>query len=302
MQEQKTVWTILKILQWTQQYFQSKGVENPRLDAEVLLCAVLDKSRIQLYTNFDEPLEEQELKQYRGYVARRAAREPVAYILGHKGFLQYDFKVTKDTLIPRPETELLVEQLVSLNRDRGPVRILDLGCGSGAIIDSLLAELPEARGMGVDISPGAAAVTRENAQSLGVGDRLETVVSDLYEKVPREEKFQVLVSNPPYIPEGDLAGLQAEVHREPRRALDGGRDGLDFYRRILRDLWSYLDPEGMAAFEIGQGQGEDVARLCREAGLDCVKVRKDYGDMDRMVFAAKGGTAYGNAILEIKGR
>ena len=302
MQEQKTVWTILKILQWTQQYFQSKGVENPRLDAEVLLCAVLDKSRIQLYTNLDEPLEEQELKQYRGYVARRAAREPVAYILGHKGFLQYDFKVTKDTLIPRPETELLVEQLVSLNRDRGPVRILDLGCGSGAIIDSLLAELPEARGMGVDISPGAAAVTRENAQSLGVGDRLETVVSDLYEKVPREEKFQVLVSNPPYIPEGDLAGLQAEVHREPRRALDGGRDGLDFYRRILRDLWSYLDQEGMAAFEIGQGQGEDVARLCREAGLDCVKVRKDYGDMDRMVFAAKGGTVYGNAILEIKGR
>lgn len=302
MQEQKTVWTILKILQWTQQYFQSKGVENPRLDAEVLLCAVLDKSRIQLYTNFDEPLEEQELKQYRGYVARRAAREPVAYILGHKGFLQYDFKVTKDTLIPRPETELLVEQMVSLNRDRGPVRILDLGCGSGAIIDSLLAELPEARGMGVDISPGAAAVTRENAQSLGVGDRLETVVSDLYEKVPREEKFQVLVSNPPYIPEGDLAGLQAEVHREPRRALDGGRDGLDFYRRILRDLWSYLDQEGMAAFEIGQGQGEDVARLCREAGLDCVKVRKDYGDMDRMVFAAKGGTVYGNAILEIKGR
>ena len=302
MQEQKTVWTILKILQWTQQYFESKGVENPRLVAEVLRCAVLDKSRIQLYTNFDEPLEEQELKQYRGYVARRAAREPVAYILGHKGFLQYDFKVTKDTLIPRPETELLVEQLVSLNRDRGPVRILDLGCGSGAIIDSLLAELPEARGMGVDISPGAAAVTRENAQSLGVGDRLETVVSDLYEKVPREEKFQVLVSNPPYIPEGNLAGLQAEVHREPRRALDGGRDGLDFYRRILRDLWSYLDPEGMAAFEIGQGQGEDVARLCREAGLDCVKVRKDYGDMDRMVFAAKGGTVYGNAILEIKGR
>lgn len=302
MQEQKTVWTILKILQWTQQYFQSKGVENPRLDAEVLLCAVLDKSRIQLYTNFDEPLEEQELKQYRGYVARRAAREPAAYILGHKGFLQYDFKVTKDTLIPRPETELLVEQLVSLNRDRGPVRILDLGCGSGAIIDSLLAELPVARGIGVDISAGAVAVTRENAQSLGVGDRLETVVSDLYEKVPREEKFQVLVSNPPYIPEGDLAGLQAEVHREPRRALDGGRDGLDFYRRILRDLWSYLDPEGMAAFEIGQGQGEDVARLCREAGLDCVKVRKDYGDMDRMVFAAKGGTVYGNAILEIKGR
>ncbi len=302
MQQQRTVWTILKILQWTQQYFSSKGVENPRLDAEVLLCAVLDKSRIQLYTNFDEPLEEQELKQYREYVARRAAREPVAYILGHKGFLHYDFIVTRDTLIPRPETELLVEQLVSLNKEKGPVRILDLGCGSGAIIDSLLAELPEARGMGVDISPGAAAVTRENAENLKVGDRLETVVSDLYEKVPQEPKFQVLVSNPPYIPEGDLAGLQAEVHREPRQALDGGRDGLDFYRRILRDVWTYLDPEGMVAFEIGQGQGEEVARLCREAGLDCVKIRKDYGDIDRMVFATKGGTVYGNAILEIKER
>ena len=302
MQQQRTVWTILKILQWTQQYFSSKGVENPRLDAEVLLCAVLDKSRIQLYTNFDEPLEEQELKQYREYVARRAAREPVAYILGQKGFLHYDFIVTRDTLIPRPETELLVEQLVSLNKEKGPVRILDLGCGSGAIIDSLLAELPEARGMGVDISPGAAAVTRENAENLKVGDRLETVVSDLYEKVPQEPKFQVLVSNPPYIPEGDLAGLQAEVHREPRQALDGGRDGLDFYRRILRDVWTYLDPEGMVAFEIGQGQGEEVARLCREAGLDCVKIRKDYGDIDRMVFAAKGGTVYGNAILEIKER
>mgnify|MGYP002230999268 CR=1 FL=1 len=174
------------------------------LDAEVLLCAVLDKSRIQLYTNFDEPLEEQELKQYRGYVARRAAREPVAYILGHKGFLQYDFKVTQDTLIPRPETELLVEQLVSLTKDRGPLRILDLGCGSGAIVDSLLAELPEARGTGVDISPGAVEVTRENARSLGVEDRLDTVVSNLYEKVPKgTEVPRCWSSNPPYIPEGD---------------------------------------------------------------------------------------------------
>ena len=174
MQAQRTVWTILKILQWTQQYFSSKGVENPRLDAEVLLCAVLDKSRIQLYTNFDEPLEEQELKQYRGYVARRAAREPVAYILGHKGFLQYDFKVTQDTLIPRPETELLVEQLVSLTKDRGPLRILDLGCGSGILSIAAL-RLGAESAFACDIDEKCVDVAYENAALNGIGKDRYTV-------------------------------------------------------------------------------------------------------------------------------
>lgn len=302
MQEQKTVWTILKILDWTRQYFASKGVENPRLDAEVLLCAVLRKSRIQLYTNFDEPLQENELKQYRTYVARRAAREPVAYILGKKGFMDYEFKVTRDTLIPRPETELLVENLIRLNREKGPRRILDIGCGSGAIIDSLLAGLPEATGMAVDINPGAVAVTRENAETIGVADRLEVRVSDLYARVPGDPKFQVVVSNPPYIPEGDLPGLQQEVQKEPRAALDGGKDGLDFYRRILQDIWQVLDPRGMVAFEIGIHEGEPVAELCRKAGFDCVKVCRDYGDVERMVFAGKGDSDYGHEILEIKER
>lgn len=302
MTAQREVWTILKLLNWTKQYFASKGVENPRLDAEVLLCDVLDYSRIQLYTHFDEPLNPDELKKYKEYVVRRVKREPVAYILGKKGFMQYDFKVTKDTLVPRPETELLVENLIALNKDKGPREILDLGVGSGAILVSLLGNLPEARGLGVDISAGAVEVTLENAKAIGVEDRCAVLVSDLYANVPRDEKFHVIVSNPPYIPRKDLAGLAPEVHKEPVTALDGGEDGLDFYRRILQAIWDYLLPEGMAAFEIGIGEGEAVADLCRQAGLNQVKVCKDYGGIDRMVFAAKEGTVYGNEIMEIRER
>lgn len=223
--------------------FQRGGEPAPGCGSTALCGA--PQSRIQLYTNFDEPLQENELKQYRTYVVRRAAREPVAYILGKKGFMDYEFKVTRDTLIPRPETELLVENLIRLNREKGPRRILDIGCGSGAIIDSLLGGLPEATGVAVDINPGAVAVTKENAETIGVADRLEVRASDLYARVPGDPKFQVVVSNPPYIPEGDLAGLQQEVQKEPRAALDGGKDGLDFYRRILQDIWQVLDPRGM---------------------------------------------------------
>lgn len=302
MTAQREVWTILKLLNWTKQYFASKGVENPRLDAEVLLCDVLDYSRIQLYTHFDEPLNPDELKKYKEYVVRRVKREPVAYILGKKGFMQYDFKVTKDTLVPRPETELLVENLIALNKDKGPREILDLGVGSGAILVSLLGNLPEARGLGVDISPGAVEVTLENAKAVGVEDRCAVLVSDLYANVPKDEKFHIIVSNPPYIPRRDLAGLAPEVHKEPVTALDGGEDGLDFYRRILADVGDYLLPDGMVAFEIGIGEGQAVADLCKAAGLTCVKVCNDYGGIDRMVFAAKERTVYGNEIMEIRER
>ncbi len=294
----REVWTILKILQWTQQFFARRGIENPRLDAELLLCAVLHKKRIDLYTHFDEPLEAQELVQYRQYVARRGAREPVAYILGSKGFLQHEFKVTKDTLIPRPETESIVERLVHMNRTKGVRHILDMGCGSGAIIVSLLAALPQAQGMAVDISPAAVRVTEENGKALGVSDRLKAVASDLYANLPEGATFDVIVSNPPYIPHKDLNGLQQEVQWEPKSALDGGEDGLDFYRRILKDVWTYLKPTGLLAFEIGVGEADAIKELCTQTGFSTVQVVKDYGDIPRMVFAVKEGSDYGNEMLE----
>ena len=197
--ETKPVWTIIKILNWTKQYFADKGVENPRLDAEILLCAVLKCERIKLYLDFERPLDEQELAQYRNYVARRAKHEPLAYILGEKAFMRNIFKVSSDTLVPRPETELLVESLVMASEKINPApKILDIGTGSGAIIVSLLDYLPQAKGVGVDISSGALVTAKENALQIGVADRAAFLLSDLFSAVPENKKFDIIVSNPPY--------------------------------------------------------------------------------------------------------
>jgi len=297
MQEARPVWTIIKILDWTKQYFQTKGVENPRLDAEVLLCDVLHCTRLHLYTNFDQPLQEEELNKFREYVARRVKKEPVAYILGRKGFLKETFKVTKDTLIPRPETELLVEKLLSLKALQGPKEILDLGCGSGIIAISLLQGLPQARGLATDINPEAVAVTLDNAQALGVGDRCAGLVSDLYQHVLADDKFDLIVSNPPYIPKAVLPTLSAEVRQEPVAALDGGTDGLDFYRRILAQAQQHLLPQSLVAFEIGIEQGKAVAELCKAAGFSVTVVCRDYAGIDRMVFATRKGSIYEDEIM-----
>ncbi len=295
----KPIWTIARVLDWTKQYFADKGLENPRLDAEILLCSVLQCQRITLYVHFDQPLEEHELAQYRGYVARRAAAEPLAYILGSRAFMKYDFKVTPDVLVPRPETELLVECAAKLAGFIEKPQILDIGTGSGAIIVSLLDMLPEAHGTAVDVSTGALAVAKENAKRIGVDNRLVFVRSDLYAALPQGAKFDVIISNPPYIPSADIAGLAADVRREPRLALDGGADGLNFYRRIIAGAPKYLNEDGFLAFEIGIHQGEAVASLCRQAGFGVVAVRRDYAGIERMVFAAKEGTTYADTLLEL---
>ena len=298
--ESKPVWTIMKILNWTKQYFARKGVENPRLDAEILLCAVLDCERINLYVDFERPLSEEELARFRGYVLRRGAQEPLAYILGEKGFMRNSFKVTQDTLVPRPETELLVENIIKLAESvGGDVKILDIGTGSGAIIVSLLDYLPQAKGVGVDISVGALTVARENAQNIGVLDRCGFIRSDVFSKVPLEKKFDIIVSNPPYIPAGDIAGLAPDVQQEPHGALDGGVDGLDFYRRITAEAADHLAEDGLLAFEIGYDQGEAVAALCRAAGFSRTIVLKDYAELDRMVLGAKEDGKYADLLLEI---
>lgn len=298
--ETKPVWTIMKILNWTKQYFADKGVENPRLDAEVLLCAVLKCERINLYVDFERPLTETELAQFKQYVVRRAAHEPLAYILGEKGFMRNMFKVTPDTLVPRPETELLVESIVmAAEAVGGDVKILDIGTGSGAIIVSLLDYLPKAKGVGVDISVGALTVAKENAVSIGVAERAGFLRSDVFSNVPLDKKFDIIVSNPPYIPAGDIAGLAKDVQKEPLGALDGGTDGLDFYRRITKEAPLHMVEDGLLAFEIGIYQGEAVAEMCRAAGFGAVAIRKDYAGIERMVFAAKEGGKYADLLLEI---
>ena len=298
--ETKPVWTIMKILNWTKQYFTDKGVENPRLDAEVLLCAVLKCERITLYVDFERPLSDTELAQFKQYVVRRAAHEPLAYILGEKAFMRNMFKVTPDTLVPRPETELLVESIVmAAEAVGGDVKILDIGTGSGAIIVSLLDYLPQAKGVGVDISVGALTVAKENAVAIGVAERVGFLRSDVYSALPLDKKFDIIVSNPPYIPAADIAGLAKDVQNEPIGALDGGEDGLDFYRRITKEAPLHMVEDGLLAFEIGIYQGEAVAEMCKAAGFGAVAIRKDYAGIERMVFAAKEGGKYADLLLEI---
>lgn len=296
--ENKPLWTITGVLEWTKQYFANKGIENPRLDAEILLCAVLKCERITLYVHFDQPLSEEELTEYRGYVARRAQQEPLAYILGEKAFMKHSFKVNPAVLVPRPETELLVESVAKAAAGAGAASLLDLGTGSGAIIVSLLELLPQAVGTAVDISAAALAVAGENAEAIGVSSRLTLVESDLFAVLPAGQTFDIIVSNPPYIPAADIAGLAADVQREPRGALDGGSDGLDFYRRIAAGCGTWLKPDGLLAFEVGIGQAQQVAELCRQAGLTVTALRKDYADIERMVFATREGTYYADHLLE----
>ena len=211
------IWTIGALLQWTQQYFAGKGIDSPRLDAEILLAHVLHKERIYLYAHYDEPMNGEELAAYRAMVKQRADRLSVAHILGTKAFMGLDFKVSEDVLIPRPETEMLVETVVAAAEGTAPA-IIDIGTGSGAIILSLLHYLPQATGKGVDISPKALAIAAENGRTLGLDGRVTWIESDLFTKVP-QGACDWLVSNPPYLTKGDMEHLQPEVRHDPALAL-----------------------------------------------------------------------------------
>lgn len=280
-------WTIGSILKWTEQYFTEKGVDSPRLDAEVLLSAVLGKERIYLYVHFDEPLQADELAKFREMVKDRALRVPVAYILGSREFMGLEFKVTTDVLIPRPDTEILVEAVIERLKDKENVFLADIGTGSGAVILSLLKNLPQAAGVTVDISKAALNVAQDNAVQLGVADRVEFIQGDVCEPL-RGRRLTALVSNPPYIPQSDIDKLEPEVKKEPLKALDGGQDGLDFYRRITKDAVQLLEPGGLLAFEVGILQADAVKNMAITAGVfENIEIIKDYGGIERVVIMNK---------------
>ena len=282
------IWTVGSILKWTEQYFGSKGVESPRLDAEVLLSHVLKKERIYLYVHFDEPLEQKELAAYRELVKQRVQRVPVAYLVGTREFMGLDFKVTPAVLIPRPDTEILVQavldRLQKSTGDQSSSVVLDVGTGSGAVCLSLLHYRPELQAVTVDISADALTVARENAAQLGVAERIEFLQGDLLQPVAGR-KFSAIVSNPPYIPAADLAGLEPEVKdHEPIQALAGGKDGLDFYRRLLQGGAALLAEGGFLAFEVGIRQAKEVAALAAaESLLGRTEILKDYAGIERVV-------------------
>ena len=281
------LWTIGSLLQWTQQYFSQKGIESPRLDAEILLSHVLQKERIYLYAHYDEPMNPQELAAYREMVKQRASRLSVAHILGTRAFMGLDFHVSTDVLIPRPETELLVETALEMTEKDKPISILDIGTGSGAILISLLYYLPQAVGIGADVSAKALEIARENGSALGVAERVQWLESDLFSHVAAQS-FDWVISNPPYLTAADMQQLQPEVRHDPALALFGGTDGLDVYRRLAKESPMYVKKDGYMMVEIGAGQTDDVITIFTQDGwYTHIKTIKDYGGVERVILFSR---------------
>jgi release factor glutamine methyltransferase len=271
-------WTSLKLIQWTAGHFEKKGIPNPRLDAELLLAHVLKCKRIDLYVGHEAAVSDKDLAKYRELIERRAKREPLQYILGATEFWGLKFKVTPDVLIPRPETELLVEEAL---KNKDVISILDIGTGTGCIAIALAKNLPEAKVTATDLSKEALAVAKENAEANGVADRIEFVASDIAPWLffeTQDRKFDLIVSNPPYIRSLELDLLQPEVGQfEPRGALNGGDDGLETIKKILKEAPDFLKQGGRLLMEVGEGQ---AASLQREIACE---IRKDYGGIERII-------------------
>ena len=266
-------------------YLRKRDVDAPRLSAELLLSNVLGCSRLDLYMRFDEKLGDETLAAYRRVLKRRAEHYPLQYLVGSVEFYSLPFAVREGVFIPRPETELLVECIDELFEERGEVRFIEFGVGSGVISGSIANGHPGWRGFAFDKSESAVLLAKENIERLGIGgDRLSIFAADGFE--PVDGAFDLLVANPPYIPTGSIGALQKEVSLyEDRTALDGGADGLSFYPMLAASGRRVLRPGGVIALEIGDGQGARVARILGSAGYERIDVRKDYNGRDRLVTA-----------------
>jgi release factor glutamine methyltransferase len=278
-------WTVRTLLTWAREWLAKKGVESPRLDAELLLAHALSCSRTRLYVDFDKPLSAAELARIKPLLQRRAQREPVAYILGEREFYGRPFRVRRGVFIPRPETELLVQ--LAIEAVPADARVLDLCAGSGAIGVSIAAELPGASAELVEMSPEAAAAARENAQALAPG-RVRVFEGDLFAALPERVPYHAVVANPPYVPERDRARLAPEiVAHEPAEALFAGREGLEVIGRIVAGAGDWLAPGGFFGVEIDPPLAAKVCDLCTRAGFTAVRAVKDLGSLDRHVVARK---------------
>jgi release factor glutamine methyltransferase len=283
------IWTILGLINETTGYFKKKSIESARLDAELLLAHCLNTERIQLYIAFERTVTEAELSFFRDMVRRRAAGEPVAYLTGYREFWSLRIGVQKGALIPRPETELLVEEAVKLLKpgDRA-VAILELGTGSGAIAIALAKEIKNSVMYAADISLAALDVARRNIAEQGLQERIRLVCGNGPAPFKQGPLFDLIISNPPYICSSGIAALAPEIKdHEPREALDGGEDGLAFYRQWIPQMPALLRRGAPAVFEIGSEQALAVSQLFRDAGFSDVTTVKDYAGHNRAVIARR---------------
>jgi release factor glutamine methyltransferase len=292
-------WTVRTTLEWTQGHLEAKGVENPRLSAQWLLTGATGLSRLELYTNYDMPLANEQLATLRAGIRRRIVGEPLQYILGRAPFRHLELRVRPGVLIPRPETEVLVDCVLEELRAVIPsrsrkTRVLDLCTGTGCIALALLYECSDVWVTATDVDPTAVELAQENAHELGLdtGGKLTILKDDLATSLLADKAyhavFDVVVSNPPYIPTAELDKLPIEIaNYEPRRALDGGGDGLAVFRRIVEEMTPLIRPGGLLACELHEATLEEAARICREHGYADVAICPDLTGRSRFITARR---------------
>ena len=279
------LWTVRSLLNWARGWLEKKGIESPRLDAELLLAHALQVPRIKLYVDHDKPLQPDELARFKALLLRRAGREPVAYLLGSKEFYGRPFAVDRRAFIPRPETELLVQAVLQHLDGMPGLRALDLCCGSGAIGVTLAAEREGLLVDLVELSPETAEVARANA-SVHAPGRAQVLVGDLFAPLTPGTRYAAIATNPPYIPLGDRAALAPEIEgHEPHLALFGGESGLEVIRRIVAEAPRWLSPGGLLALELDPAQAAQAVRLSEAAGLLGARVENDLAGLPRLLLA-----------------
>lgn len=280
--------TIANGLAFATEKFTEAGIDTARLDAEVLMSHVLNCRRLALYVHMNQKLDEEQAARFSDFIKKRSEHIPVAYLTGHKEFMGIDFAITPKVLIPRPETEVLAQKTIeNLHHYNTPIKIADIGTGSGAICLSILKLTDNVTAAAVDISADALEIAKYNAHKYNLDDKVTFYEGNLFEPL-MGQKFSVIVSNPPYIRTGDFETIQAEIKHEPRIALDGGVDGLDCYRQIIKDAPGFLTDDGFLAVEIGEDQTAAVLKLIEDSGrFKYTQVWKDLADKDRVAAAWK---------------
>ena len=285
-------WTVLQLINWTKDYFSRKGVDEPRLSAEVLLSHVLGCKRVELYTQFDRVVESEHLDRFRELVRRAAAGEPVAYLVGMKEFYSLTIRLSPDVLIPRPETELLVDVVLEYARScSGEVKLWDVCTGSGCVAIAAAYNCDRLIVLATDISTASLEIARLNVQQYHLEKRIRLAKADLLD-LPQNAQdmppFDVITANPPYVSKAEMEKLPPAVRYEPTLALYGGVDGLDFIRRIISQAADYLRPAGVLAIEIGFDQAERVYDLlCKTAQYERITFLKDLAGKERVALARK---------------
>ncbi|RKY84703.1 peptide chain release factor N(5)-glutamine methyltransferase [candidate division KSB1 bacterium] len=287
----KEKWNIIKLINWSTEYFREKNFSNPRTNTELLLCHTLNMKRLDLYLNYDRPLSEKELALFKSLIKRRVKHEPIQYITNETEFMGLRFKVNKNVFIPRPETEILVEKIIEVAKEKWnnllKVSILEVGTGSGNIAVSLAHFLPNAEILSMDISKEALDIARENSELNNTTFRTTFIEKSIFSL--NKDSFRdvrILVSNPPYVSRTEFEALEPEVRDfEPKIAYFEGGDGLSFYRKICSVASSWISGDGCLFLEVGYGMQKKVIEIVEKNNLEIVNIFKDYNGIDRVVYA-----------------